>query len=147
MINKIKQNDLIMQALKFFAISGIGWIIDFSVFSIISKKLSMNIFFINIISSTPAIIYVFIMSSKKIFKNYNSKLSLKTKYLIYFVYQILLLFLISKLAQFLFNTLSVTDIMQYHLISNYLKIIIKIFITPITMTINFIVMKKLIEKL
>ena len=85
------------------------------------------------------------MSSKKIFKNKNSKYSIKTKYLIYFGYQIILLLVVSGIGQLLYNYL--INVITNTFILEHLKIFIKIIITPITMTLNYIVMKNLIEKL
>ena len=99
----------------------------------------------NILSSIPAITYVFLMSNKNIFKNTESKLSIKIKYLIYFGYQLILLFCISALGEFLYSKL--LNIIAIPIILNNLKIVIKILITPITMTLNFIVLKNIIEKL
>ena len=133
------------QFLSFLLVSGIGWIIDFSIYILLISFGKLKVGFANILSSIPAITYVFLMSDKKIFKDNNSKLSLKVKYLIYFGYQLILLLSISGLAEFLYNKL--IDFVTVSFLLNNLKIVIKILITPITMTMNFIVMKNLIERL
>lgn len=133
------------QFLWFLTVSGVGWLIDFSIFTLLSYLTSLPVMVINIISSTPAITYVFLMSGNKIFKNTESKLSMKLKYLIYFGYQLLLLLLISALAELLFAWFS--NIFTADFILSNLKLVIKIFITPITMILNFIVMKNIIERL
>lgn len=133
------------QFCSFLLVSGVGWLIDFSIFTLLSYLTSLPVMVINIVSSTPAITYVFLMSGNKIFKNTESKLSMKLKYLIYFGYQLLLLLLISAFAELLFAWFS--NIFTADFILNNLKLIIKILITPITMTLNFIVMKNLIERL
>jgi hypothetical protein len=112
---------------------------------VLTNVADFKVAFANILSSIPAITYVFLMSNKKIFKNVNSKLSIKVKYLIYFGYQLILLFSISLLGEFLYSQL--IDIIKMPILLNNLKIVIKILITPITMTINFTVMKNLVEKL
>lgn len=133
------------QFMSFLLVSGVGWIMDFSIYFVLTHFANFNVGFANILSSIPAITYVFIMSNKKIFENLHSKLSLKIKYLIYFAYQLLLLLSISLFGEFLYNKL--VNLLTIEFLLNNLKIFIKILITPITMTINFIVMKNLIEKL
>ena len=103
---------LLLQFIKFFGISGIGWCLDFYV------------------------------STRKIFKESTSKISIRSKYLIYLTYQILLLSLVSILGQYLSTYLGMLG-----LYSNITKILAKIIITPITMIINFVVMKIMVEKL
>ena len=99
------------------------------------------------ISSIPAITYVFIMSNKKIFSNKKSKINLKYKYIIYFIYQIILVTLMSFLGEKIFNVINNTKLVDIIFIQQNIKILVKILITPITMFSNFIVMKNLIEKI
>lgn len=136
---------ILKQALSFFLISGIGWIFDFATYIFLTKFLSMGVAYANMISAIPAFTYVFATSNKKIFKNTNSKIALKYKYLIYFIYQIVLVICVSFFGDFIYN-LMIVKITSLFIINN-LKIIIKLLITPITMTLNFLTMKNLIEKL
>lgn len=142
---KIKAKKIIKQFLSFLLVSGVGWLIDFTIYFILTKFIGLKVIYANILSSIPAITYVFLMSNKNIFKNTESKLSIKIKYLIYFGYQLILLFCISALGEFLYSKL--LNIIAIPIILNNLKIVIKILITPITMTLNFIVLKNIIEKL
>ena len=139
-------NKLFHQFKTFLLTSGIGWVIDFSIYSTITTFLGTNVLYANIISSIPAVTFVFFVSIKKTFSNNSTKVSLKLKYIIYIVYQLILLFIISSLGQWLFDILITTPWIAT-LLGKYIKIFIKIIITPITMTINFLVMKGLIEKL
>jgi len=143
--NKEKIKKIIKQFLSFLLISGTGWVIDFSVYCVLTQFANLKVIFANIISAIPSITYVFLMSNKKIFKNTNSKLSLKIKYLIYFGYQLIVLLSVSFLGELLYEKL--IDVITIAFLLNNLKILIKILITPITMTINFIFMKNLIEKI
>jgi len=133
------------QFINFLFLSGIGWIIDFILYLFFSNVFNLKIIYSNILSSIPAVTFVFFVSTRKIFSKNNSRISLKEKYLIYFLYQLILIVLISSLAQYLY-LLSLKNI-SMNVELKLLKIIIKILITPITMLINFIVMKFLIEKL
>ncbi len=133
---------LLLQFIKFFGISGIGWCLDFSVYIFLTQKLNWPVFQSNYISSILAVSLVFYVSTRKIFKESTSKISIRSKYLIYLTYQILLLSLVSILGQYLSTYLGTLG-----LYSNITKILAKIIITPITMIINFVVMKIMVEKL
>ena len=136
---------ILKQFINFLFLSGIGWLIDFTLYLLFSNIFNLKIIYSNILSSIPAVTFVFFVSTRKIFSKNNSRISLKEKYLIYFLYQLILILLISLLAQYLY-LLSLKNI-SMNVELKLLKIIIKILITPITMLINFIVMKFLIEKL
>jgi hypothetical protein len=134
---------LFSQFIKFLFVSGIGWLIDFSLYAVLTIEFNLKIFYANIFSSIPAISYVFLVSIKKIFvKSQKNTLTIVQKYIIYFIYQLLLIFFISIVAQNLYILLG-----KYNLNFKLMKIIIKVLITPVTMTINFFVIKYLAEKL
>lgn len=141
----LKLKKILKQFINFLFLSGIGWLIDFTLYLLFSNVFNLKIIHSNILSSIPAVTFVFFVSTQKVFSKNNSKISLKEKYLIYFLYQLILIVLISLLAQYLY-LLSLKNI-SMNVELKLLKIIIKILITPITMLINFIVMKFLIEKL
>ncbi len=135
--------NLIIQAVKFIGVSGIGWILDFFIYTclgLVSENLILN----NTISSWVGVTFVFIFATRKIFKN-KSRISLKWKYLIYIVYQIILIFLISKFLD-LINIFIINNI-DLQVIKDFSPILSKIIVTPITMILNFIVMKNIVEKL
>lgn len=129
------------QFIKFLLISGTGWIIDFAIYLILTEIFKLKIFYANILSSVPAISFVFFLSTKKIFKKNQKKITINQKYIIYIVYQIILIFLISFLADFLY-----LFVKNRKIDFEYLKVTIKILITPITMIVNFFVLKYLAEK-
>ncbi|MBR3509045.1 MAG: GtrA family protein [Lachnospiraceae bacterium] len=134
---------LFLQAVKFIGLSGIGWILDFmtfTVFGFFSKNVTLN----NFISSWVGVTFVFIFATRKVFQN-NSKIPLKMKYLIYLAYQCLLIYLISKLLGYV-NAWIVKSI-AIEFVIKLAPTISKIFVTPITMILNFIVMKTIIEKI
>ena len=141
----LKLKKILKQFINFLFLSGIGWLIDFTLYLLFSNIFNLKIIYSNILSSIPAVTFVFFVSTRKIVSKNNSRISLKEKYLIYFLYQLILILLISLLAQYLY-LLSLKNI-SMNVELKLLKIIIKILITPITMLINFIVMKFLIEKL
>lgn len=134
---------ILTQAIKFIGLSGIGWLLDFATYTLlgsVSKNLVLN----NSISSWVGVTFVFMFATKKVFNN-NSKIPLRLKYVIYIVYQVLLIFVISQLL----NTVN-SAILAGITVSSILKfssIISKILVTPITMTLNFFFMKSIIEKI
>jgi len=103
-----------------------------------------EVWYSNFISAIPSVTFVFFVSTQKTFSKNKSRYSLKTKYFIYLIYQFLLLVIISAAGQAIYNLL--TGFALQTVIFENLKIVVKILITPITMTINFFVMKLLVEK-
>lgn len=134
---------LIKEILKFVGVSGIGWIIDTIIYLILSNIISVSVNIANMISSLIGVSFVFIVSTRKIFKN-NTKINIKIKYLIYLVYQIILIITVSYILLILKEYILTLDVSP---ISEHINIIVKILITPFTMIINYIVTKLLIEKL
>ena len=88
--------------------------------------------------------FVFIFATRKVFQN-NSKISLKWKYAIYILYQIILIFFISKLLNGI--NIAIVNNVSIDIIVRFSSILAKILVTPITMSLNFFVMKGVIEKL
>lgn len=134
---------LIGQAIAFIGLSGIGWLLDFGVYSILgffSENLVVN----NTVSSWAGVTFVFFFATGKVFKS-NGRIPLKWKYLIYLFYQCVLIFRISKLL----NVINVVIInyITFDVILRFSSIIAKILVTPITMILNFFVMKGIIERL
>ena len=134
---------LIKQAFMFFGISGIGWLMDMTIFTIITHLTPIEATYANIFSSIVAVTFVYITSTKKMFINKENSINLKAKYLIYVIYQILMIvlssYIIGALAVILAN-------LEYSFVIKFAEIIAKIIVTPFTMVINFLFMKFLIEK-
>lgn len=136
-----------MQGFSFIVVSGVGWVIDFSVFLFLSTILAVDIFFSNIISAIPAISFVFFVSTKRVFQAKTSRINKKNKLLIYITYQLILLISISSFGQLIYNVLLESTIHLPLFVIDHTELLIKVFITPISMGLNFLVMKLLIEKL
>lgn len=134
---------LIRQVLGFIGISGIGWILDLCTYTVLGL-VSDHLFVNNMISSWVGVTFVFAFATWKVFRN-NSRIPLPCKYLIYLVYQFILILLVSKILTvvdaFIVSHITVA------LIVSFSSIIAKIFITPITMVLNFLVMKGIMEKI
>ncbi|MBQ7896468.1 MAG: GtrA family protein [Oscillospiraceae bacterium] len=140
---KSKLHDLLSQAIRFVGLSGIGWLLDFTVYTVLSFILD-NLAVVNMLSSLVGASFVFLFSTRFVFRN-SHKIPLVLKYLVYIIYQLLLIWLISMLlAQvnvFLLKLLGST------FLAGFCPTLSKVFVTPITMCLNFFVSKFVIEKI
>lgn len=132
-----------MQVIKFVGVSGMGWILDFFTYTLLGF-ISTNLVINNIISSMVGVTLVFVFATRNIFWN-NSRIPIKYKYVIYSLFQCILIFFISKLL----NVVNVTIINHFEmeLALKFSALISKTLVTPITMVLNFFVMKGVVEKL
>ena len=134
---------LFFQAVTFIGISGIGWLLDFCTYTVLSL-FSRNLFVNNIVSSWLGVTFTFCFSTRGVFKN-QGIIPLKVKYAMYMVYQFVLILLISWLLKgidaWLVRSLCSERIAK----SSFL--IAKLLVTPITVILNFFVMKLLVERL
>ncbi len=132
---------LLWQALRFVGLSGIGWLLDFTVYTLLSLRLA-RLDLVNVISSLVGASFVFIFSTRLIFQN-SRRFPLWVKYAVYLVYQLVLIFLISRLLAWV-HLMIVTHFTQA-LILRFAAILAKILVTPITMAVNFFAMKAIVE--
>lgn len=131
------------QAVRFFMTSGVGWLIDFTVYAFLSA-LSGHPFVSNIVSSLCGVTFVFAVSSKKTFVSGRSRLTLRAKFSLYLGYQAVFILLSSAATGWLSGVLFSCAV---PLAARYFQLGAKIIVTPFTMVVNFIAMKLLIEKL
>ena len=134
---------LVIEAFKFFGLSGIGWLLDFSTYTIFGL-FSNNIIINNIISSWVGVTFVFICATKNIFKK-RTKIPLNVKYFIYILYQCILIIIISRLLNWINESIAIC--VFWGCLKRVSHIISKVLVTPITMILNYIVMKTVMEKL
>ena len=128
------------KSIKFIITSGCGFVIDFIVYITLTTLLNVNVDIANIASSLLGTSFVFFVSTKKIFETNINRISLKSKYIIYIIYQCVFIFITSKILLFFKELLLNSSI---ELITKYSSLIVKVCITPLTLTINYFVMKKL----
>ena len=131
---------IIIQAFKFFGLSGLGWIIDMCIFSLLTY-FSVYTILANIISSFVAVTFVYLTSTKNIFVNMNNKFNIKKKYVVYVLYQVIIVLISSTIINLIAKDLTGSNI---ELFVNYSKILAKIIVTPFTMVTNFMFMKFLV---
>ncbi len=134
---------LLQQAIRFVGLSGIGWLLDFAVYTILSL-FSPNLALDNMLSSLVGASFVFLFSTRFVFRD-SHRIPLWCKYLLYVLYQLLLIYLISLLLAWV-NALFLS-LFSWQLLRLLAPTLSKILVTPITMTINFFAMKFVIEKL
>ena len=138
-----KLKELFHQALRFIGLSGIGWLLDFSVYTVLSflsEDLALN----NMLSSLVGASFVFIFSTRFVFRD-SHRIPLFFKYLIYVVYQLVLIWLISHLLAWVNSVILM--LFSAKLIVSLSALLSKMIVTPITMAINFFAMKLVIEKI
>ena len=136
-------NKLIKQIVNFIGISGLGWILDFMTYSVLAF-LSINLFLCNVIGAVAGVSFVFIFSTRFVFDN-KSIIPLFVKYLVYIAYQVVLVYLISLLLVSVNSYL--LSCTYFNIVREVAAIISKILVTPITMILNFIILKNIIEKM
>ncbi len=134
---------LMQQALRFLGLSGIGWLLDFTVYTLLSLRME-NLALVNVLSSLVGASFVFIFSTRFVFRD-SHRIPLACKYAIYIVYQLLLIWLISRLLAWIAAVIALRA--PWELLRRSSAILAKIIVTPVTMTINFFAMKAVIEKL
>ena len=126
-------------------ISGLGWCLDFGIYLALTLLLELPVQAANHISTIPAVTLVFFLSTRHTFRQRPGGLPLWLKYILYVVYQLLLVTGVSWLGQQVYDLLIVLPLPA--LILDSLKILIKIGITPITMLLNYFVLGWLTERL
>lgn len=133
----------IWQAVRFIGLSGVGWILDFCTYMGLAFFLH-NLVWSNIVSSWVGVTFVFAFATRKVFQ-VHGKIPLKVKYVIYLGYQCVLIYFISKILNELNVIIDVRCTIA--LIRQFSAIIAKLAVTPITMVLNFLVMRLIVEKL
>lgn len=140
----LSMKPLFTQIVKFIFVSGTGWLIDLGIFLILTYYYGFQVWSANILGAVPAVTFVFFVSTRKIFSNNALKRSLKQKYCIYIAYQIVLVLLISFFGQFLYDVFYARC--NVDILLKNMNLAVKILMTCITIVLNFIVMKLLVEK-
>lgn len=131
-MNKIKNNKLLMQIIKFVIVGGIATIIDYIIFFILHELLKIPTLPSNITSFTISVIYNYIASVKWVFDV--KKDDPKKQFII---------FLILSIIGLLINTVIVYITID---VLNWYSMICKIIATGIVMVFNFITRKIFLEK-
>ena len=142
----MEQRNFLKQGWMFTLISGIGWLMDFGIYMILSSIMDFQVMYANMLSSLPAITFVFTFATHRIFEKSRGRFPLSWKYAIYLLYQGVLVGAVSILAEILYQILGERQLMA-GFFSGYLNMLVKCLITPITLLCNFFFMKILLERL
>ena len=118
---------------------------DFAVYGVLTS-LGVSAGIANFLSALPALTFVFFFATKKTFVQKEGGLTIGWKYALYVLYQIVLISCVSLLNQTLFDILR-GMLTEGTLLYRYCALLTKVMITPITMFCNFIVLKRLAERI
>ena len=130
MIDKIKNNKLLIQIIKFLIVGGTATIIDFAIFFTLHDLLKQNTILSNIIGFSISLIYNYTASIKWVF---NVKKESKTNFLV---------FLILSIIGLIINTVIVYITIEK---LKWYSLLCKVIATSIVMVFNFITRKKILE--
>lgn len=128
---------------RFLLVSGLGWVLDFGIFTLLTQWGGLLVLWANYLSSLPAVTFVFFVSTRKTFVCRPDGLSLRVKYLLYVLYQAVLISLVSLVGEGLSHLLAHAS---WDLLAVHAKLAAKVLITPITMLCNFFVLRQITEK-
>ncbi len=132
MIEKIKNNKLLMQIIRFGIVGGTSFLIDYGIFTIFSQLLHIHYLIASILSFSISVIYNYILSIKWVFDV--TKKQTTKEFIVFIVLSVIGLGLNSLIMY-----VSV-DLLHIH------EMISKIIATAIVMVYNFITRKIFIEK-
>ncbi|MDO4996431.1 MAG: GtrA family protein [Bacilli bacterium] len=132
MIDKIKNNKLLLQIFKFVIVGGIATIIDFIVLVFLKELIGLNEIVANTISFTVSVIYNYIASVKWVFDVDKDKNKSK-QFITFITFSIIGLLLNNLILWICIDKLSI-----YYLIG-------KVIATGLVMVFNFITRKMFLE--
>ena len=132
MVEKLKQNKLFIQIMKFLVVGGTATLIDFVVLFILKEFASFNEIIANTISFTISVIYNYIASVKWVF-DVNKEKDAKQQFIIFIVFSI-----IGLLINNIILWICVDKFAIYYLIG-------KVIATIIVMVFNFVTRKIFLE--
>ncbi len=133
MINKIKNNKLLMQIMKFVIVGGIATVIDFAVLVLLKEVFGIKAVIANVISFTVSLIYNYIASVKWVF-DVNKEQDKKTQFIVFVVLSIIGLGINTFIVWLCDAVLKI-----YYLVG-------KVVATALVMIFNFITRKIFLEK-
>lgn len=132
MINKIKNNKLFNQILKFGVVGGIAFVIDYVTLIICKELFNINVLLSAAIAFTVSVIFNYILSIKWVF-DVNKEKDSRKNFIIFIIFSIIGLGLTELIMWF------GTDIIKIY------YLIVKIIATGIVMIFNFITRKIFLE--
>jgi putative flippase GtrA len=129
---------LLAASVRFAGLSGVGWLIDFSLLLILVRIFALPVFTANLISAGTAGLSVFLMSRRMVFGVSHG--SVARRALFYLLYTVVVIVLASWAIRLLAGGLQAGTIpwLARPVIA---AAVAKILVTPVTLGLNFIVAK------
>lgn len=133
MLDKVKNNKLIVQIFKFLLVGGTATVIDFIIFFLLHEILSVNTLVANVTSFSLSLIYNYFISILWVFET-DKDASKKQQFIIFLVFSLMGLGINTAIVYFC------TDILKLY------SMIGKIIATAIVMVFNFVTRKIFLER-
>ncbi len=135
--NKIKNH--IKPFLSFSFIAGIGWLVDISIFTVLTAIFQYSVLYSNCLSSFVAITLVFTVSTKRIFIHNNEFMLLK--FIMFGVFQLFSIWFFSHVIYLVSKYLYTHFLLTFV----FIPVIVKISVTPFTLLLNYLLMKVILR--
>ncbi len=138
----MRRSDL-RQAAQFVAVSGAGWLLDVAVFMALSGPAGWHVLPANVVSGSCGVLLVFAVSSRKIFTRNTGSMAQKVAMLLLFnlVAIITASFVLAWIAQLVSAAAAPYGLPPYGV-----RLVAKMLVTPVTLLLNFIVVRYLVER-
>ena len=129
----------------FVVVSGLGWLIDTSVFMTLSGVGRWQPTAANVVSGSCGALFVFAVSARGIFRR--NRGSLAQKILVLLAFNLVVIVISSFVLGFLTDRIDALALrMAWSLPSADIKLAAKILVTPVTLVLNFVVVRFLLER-
>jgi putative flippase GtrA len=126
--------------LRFIVTSGLGWSIDFALFSALSFLFPQTPFVANLVSASAAATFVFAISYARIFQRGGDDFFVRlSRYLLFQLFSILISSMLIAITAAALAKLNLLE-------DGWLAMIAKIIVTPLSLLANFFVARHIIER-
>ncbi len=133
------------QGLRFVALSGVGWVIDTTVFLLLVSFTPLSVLFANIVGGACGASFAFLTSSRWVFAGVGSRVP--TRLAIYLVYTVLLILSASVLVDLVHAGLTALAVTAgVSVPRSFVAFIAKCLVTPLLLLSNFFVARHLARR-
>jgi len=126
----------VKQFLKFAFLSGLGWLCDFTTFTLLVKIAGLSPFMANLVSSYAGVTFVWFTSLKTVFQRRTNGSG--TFLMTYWCYQFVSIMAYSQILN-----ITVDGLAAAHLMTANSGVAAKLLITPFNLITNYLFMKRL----
>ena len=128
--------------MKFVGLSGVGWLIDMAVYTLLVAGFAVGAFSANLVSGVCGAIFAFLTANRFVFAGSLDRLS--TKLTLYILYTITQIVVASALVEAVARGLQYgAEHFRYSTASSILAIAAKCLVTPLTLVANYFVARSL----